>query len=178
MSRDDATLDKLRRVADYEARLRRTPVTRLLRRIGPTRAFARVYRWLGPAIDPWLMRRTDGRVASRFYGLPALLLTTTGRRSGQERTSPVLYVRDGDDFVVVGTNFGQQHHPAWTTNLLAHPEGSIEVGPERLSVTSELVAEDWERLWQHFVEVYPGYQIYLGRTGGRKPRMFRLHPTN
>ena len=79
--------------------------------------------------------------------------------------------------MVVGTNFGQRHHPGWTANLLAHPDASIEVGPERLSVTGELVDEaTWERLWPRFVAVYPGYANYLTRCAPRKPRMFRLRP--
>ena len=90
---------------------------------------------------------------------------------------PLIYVRDGDDFVVVGTNFGQRHHPGWTANLMAHADASIEVGPERLPVTGELVDQaTWERLWPRFVAIYPGYANYLTRCAPRKPRMFRLHP--
>jgi len=64
--------------------------------------------------------------------------------------------------MVVGTNFGQRHHPGWMANLLAHPDASIEVGPEQLSVTGELVDQaTWERLWPRFVAVYPGYANYL-----------------
>ena len=90
---------------------------------------------------------------------------------------PPIYVRDGDDFMVVGTNFGQRHHPGWTANLLAHPDASIEVGPERLPVTGELADQaTWERLWPRFVAIYPGYANYLTRCAPRKPRMFRLRP--
>lgn len=174
----DDTAARLVRVAQFEAARRATPVTRLLLVAGKTRGFARVYRVLGPAVDPWILHRSKGKVASRVYGLPALLLTTVGHRSGQSRTSPLLYVRDGDDFVVVGTNFGQHHHPGWTANLLAHPEADIEVGPERLAVTAVLAdPPTWERLWPCFVALYPGYADYLGRSGGRTPRMFVLQPT-
>lgn len=173
----DTTAARLERVARFEAARRTTPVTRLLLVVGKTRGFARLYRVLGPMVDPWIMHRSRGRVASRVYGLPALLLTTVGRRSGQPRVSPLLYVRDGDDFAVVGTNFGQHHHPAWTANLLARPEAEIEVGPERLAVRAQLADEPtWQRLWPRFVAVYPGYASYLGRTGGRTPRMFVLRP--
>ena len=172
---DDTRAARLERVAECEVARRATPVTRLLSAVGKTRGFARVYRVLGPAVDPWILRRSKGWIASRVYGLPALLLTTVGRRSGQPRVSPLLYVRDGDDFVVVGTNFGQHHQPAWTANLLARPEAEIEVGPERLAVKAEPAdAPTWERLWPRFVAVYPGYASYLGRTGGRTPRMFVL----
>lgn len=174
---DDTTAARLGRVAEFEAARRATPVTRLLLTVGKTRGFARVYRALGPAVDPWALRRSRGKLASRVYGLPALLLTTIGRRSGEPRVSPLLYIRDGDDFVVVGTNFGQRHHPAWTANLIARPDAEIEVGPERLAVTGELVDDaDWQRLWPRFVSVYPGYAGYLQRAGGRTPRMFALRP--
>jgi hypothetical protein len=73
------------------------------------------------------MRKTHGQIISRWYGLPALLLATTGAKSGQRRVQPLVYVRDGRDFAIVGTNFGQTHHPAWTANLLAHPAGQREL---------------------------------------------------
>jgi deazaflavin-dependent oxidoreductase (nitroreductase family) len=174
---DDTTAGRLHRVDEFEAGLRQTPLTRILRELGQTKGFATIYRRLGPRIDPWIFRRSRGRVASRLYGLPALLLTTTGRRSGLTRVSPLLYLRDGRDFAVVGTNFGQHHHPAWTANLLARPEAQIEVGAEQLPVVA-MPADDatWRRLWPRFVEMYPAYQAYLERTGGRQPRMFILHP--
>jgi deazaflavin-dependent oxidoreductase (nitroreductase family) len=169
--------DKLQRVAEFEQGRKTTAITRLLKRIGPTRTFAAVYKRLGPAVDPWLMRKTHGQLISRWYGLPALLLATTGAKSGQRRVQPLMYIRDGHDFAIVGTNFGQTHHPAWTGNLLAHPEAEVEVGPVTLAVTAELAdSETWQRLWPNFVAVYPGYASYLSRTGGRKPRMFVLQP--
>jgi len=167
--------DSLEKIAAAEARLRATPMTRALRVIGRTRLFARVYRVLGPMIDPWLMRRTN--LIGRLYGLPALLLTTVGAKSGARRTSPLLYVREGAAFAVVGTNFGQSHHPAWTANLLANPNAEIEVWSQHVNVHAEPAPpQDWDRLFDRFVEMYPGYRDYLGRCGGRKPRLFLLRP--
>lgn len=167
--------EKLQRVADYERGLR-PAVPRVIRAVGRTRAFAAFYRRYGPMADPWLFRKTQGRAAIRL-GFPVLLLTSTGARSGLPRVMPLVYVRDGDDFVVVGTNFGQRHHPGWTANLMAHADASIEVGPERLPVTGELVDRAaWERLWPQFVAIHPGYANYLIRCAPRTPRMFRLHP--
>ncbi|MBM3462767.1 MAG: nitroreductase family deazaflavin-dependent oxidoreductase [Armatimonadetes bacterium] len=167
--------DSLEKIAAAEARLRVTPMTRVLRVIGRTRAFARIYRVIGPIIDPWLMRRSD--LIGRLYGLPTLLLTTVGAKSGARRTSPLLYVRDGEAFAVVGTNFGQFHHPAWTANLLANPNAEIEVWSQQVNVHAEQVqAQEWDRLFGRFVEIYPGYRDYLGRCGGRKPRLFLLRP--
>ena len=127
---------QLRRVAAYEQRLRRTPLTGLLRVLAPTRPFAAFYRRVGPRLDRFLIRASSGRVASRLYGLPVLLLSSTGAKSGQTRTTPLLYVRDGVDFAVAGTNFGHPAHPGWTANLLATPAAAIEIGPERIRVTA------------------------------------------
>jgi len=167
--------EKLQRIAAYE-RGRRKTVPGVIRSAGRTRAWAAFYRRYGPKADPWLLRKTQGRAALRI-GFPELLLTTTGAKSGLPRVMPLIYVRDGDDFVVVGTNFGQRHHPGWTANLLAHADASIEVGPEQLPVTGELADQaTWERLWPRFVAIYPGYADYLTRCAPRKPRMFRLRP--
>jgi hypothetical protein len=81
---------QLGRVAAYEQRLRRTPLTALLRVLAPTRPFAAFYRRVGPRLDRFLIRASAGRVASRLYGLPVLLLSTTGAKSGQKRTTPLL----------------------------------------------------------------------------------------
>jgi deazaflavin-dependent oxidoreductase (nitroreductase family) len=170
-----AALDRVDRL---EASLAPTTLTsRLLRKIGPKPWFAAFYRRFGPLVDPWLLRKTGGRIATKIYGFPALLLVTTGSRSGQERTSPLLYARDGDDFLIVGTNFGTKNHPAWTGNLLAHPEARIVVGEDTLAVSAELVdPATFERLWPRFVAVYGGYDDYLKRLTHRSPRMFRLKP--
>jgi len=166
--------EKLQRIADHERGLKTIP--RAIQSAGRTRAFAAFYRRYGPKADPWLFRKTRGRAALRL-GFPELLLTTTGAKSGLSRTMPLIYLRDGDDFMVVGTNFGQRHHPGWTANLLACPDASIVVGPERLPVTGELADQaTWERLWPRFVAIYPGYTNYLTRCAPRKPRMFRLRP--
>jgi len=109
--------------------------------------------------------------------MPALILDTIGARSGLPRSSALLDVRDGNDVVVVGTNFGQFRHPAWTANLVVHPDAEIEVGAVRLAVESELADQPtWDRLWPQFCAIYPGYADYLERCGDRIPRLFVLHP--
>lgn len=167
----------LARVATYEHSVRPGAVTSLLRRLGRTRGFARVYRVVGPKVDPQLAKIADGKVIAKVYGFPVLLLQSTGAKSGLPRQSPLLYVRDGDDFVVVGTSFGQPRHPFWTANLLAQPEAAVTVGPVEVAVSAEQVDEaTWARLFPRFVEVYPGYADYMERRGGLVPRMFLLHP--
>lgn len=173
---NDELESALARVADYEASLvRDTMANRLFRKIGPTKPFIALYRRLGPKIDPWLMRTTGGRIATRVYGFPALLLLTTGAKTGQPRTTPLLYARDGADFLIVGTNFGTEHHPAWTGNLMKTPAAAIVIGEDTLPVEAELVDDaTFARVWPRFTAVYEGYDTYLERLTHRKPRMFRL----
>lgn len=174
---DEALRQALARIAAGEAATRGTLMTRMLAKVGPTKPFIAVYRRLGPKIDPWLMRTTGGRIATHVYGFPALLLITTGAKTGQSRTSPLLYARDGDDFLVVGTNFGTEHHPAWTSNLLKTPTARIAIGHDTLDVRAQQVDEaTFQRIWPRFTAVYPGYDDYLKRLTHRTPRMFRLEP--
>jgi deazaflavin-dependent oxidoreductase (nitroreductase family) len=128
-------------------------------------------------IDPKIRDLREGRVMAAVYGFPILALHTTGAKSGQPRLSPLVYVRDGDDVMLIGTNFGQPKHPGWTANLLAHPDAAVEIGPETLAVRAELVDEEtWARMFPSFVAVYPGYADYMVRRGHLVPRMFRLVP--
>lgn len=167
----------LQRIALQEQTIKSTLMQRFLRKVGPTRAFAEVYRRLGPAIDPWLMRVSKGSVARDVYGFPALLLLSTGAKSGQKRTSPLMYARDGADFLVVGTNFGTENHPAWTANLRKTPEAEIVVGAEVVPVIAEQLDEPtFQAFWPRFTVLYPGYESYLARLTDRRPRMFRLRP--
>ncbi|GAB3872288.1 hypothetical protein GCM10027610_137470 [Dactylosporangium cerinum] len=94
---------------------------RILKRLGHRPWFAAAARRV-VRLDRWLQRRSKGRIVPiNAAGVNTLLLTTTGRRSGQPRSQPLLFVRDGGDFIVIGSNWGQAHHPAWTSNLLADP---------------------------------------------------------
>ena len=164
-------------VAAFEARVHARPLTRLMRRLGRTAGFAKVYSRVGPVIDPKIRDLKDGRVMAAVYGFPILALHSTGAKSGQPRDSMLVYVRDGDDVMLIGTNFGQPKHPGWTANLLAHPDAAVEIGPVRLAVHAEMVdAATWEQMFPRFVAVYPGYANYLGRREGLTPRMFRLTP--
>jgi deazaflavin-dependent oxidoreductase (nitroreductase family) len=168
---------QLDRVAAHEARVSTGPLTRVMRRLGRTAGFSKVYSKVGPVIDPKIRDLRDGRVMAAVYGFPILTLHTTGAKSGQPRLSPLVYVRDGDDVMLIGTNFGQPKHPGWTANLLAHPDAVVQVGPEHLAVRAELVDEPtWQRMFPSFVAVYPGYANYMERRAGLVPRMFRLVP--
>jgi len=168
---------RLRRIAEHEARVRSNPLTAATRQLSRTAAFAAVYRRIGPKVDPSLMKIRDGRFLAGLYGFPFLTLHSTGARSGLPRESPLLYVRDGHDVMLLGTNFGQAKHPAWTANLLAHPACAVVIGPERLDCVAELCDDQtWTALFPRFEAVYPGYAGYLERRGELVPRMFRLRP--
>lgn len=131
-------------------------------------------------IDGWIYRRSNGRFSLSHLGrrpaLQTLLLTTTGRKSGQPRSTPVLYMEDGDGLVVVGSNFGKDKHPAWTSNLLANPDATAQVHETTKPVRARLASEEEkQRLWPRLLEVYPPWQAYTGRTD-RTFRAFFLEP--
>lgn len=114
-----------------------------------------------------LFRLTRGRVGGRIGNdLPVLLLTTTGRKSGKARTTPLLYVEDGGRYVIVASVGGAPKHPAWYLNLQADPSATIEVGRRSLAVRAETAEEPEERarLWQALTQMYPTYDAYQART--------------
>ncbi|MEU7908866.1 nitroreductase/quinone reductase family protein [Actinoplanes sp. NPDC049118] len=151
--------------------------TALLRRLGNQRWFAALGRLVTP-LDRRLYRLTDGRwsVVGR-HELPSLLLTTTGRKSGLPRTQPLLYATDGDGYIVVGSNWGQAHHPAWSTNLIARPAARVTLGGREFDVDAALTAgAERERLWELVQRIWPGYAAYARRAEGREIRIFRLTP--
>jgi F420H(2)-dependent quinone reductase len=121
---------------------------------------------------------TNGKVGGRIAGGPVLLLTTTGRKSGREHTAPLLYLRDGEDVVVVASNGGTASHPAWWLNLKANPEATVEVGDRKVGVWAEEAgSEERNRLWPELVEMYGGYEDYRRRTDREIPVVI-LHPVN
>lgn len=132
-------------------------------------------RWTGKLNVP-LYRLSGGRLGGRINEAPVLLLTTTGRKSGQERTAPVVYLADGDDLVVIGSNAGHNRTPAWSLNLKANPDAEVEVGRERRSVRAR-VAEGEERadLWRKHNVQYSGFDEYEARTD-RDIALFVLEP--
>jgi deazaflavin-dependent oxidoreductase (nitroreductase family) len=150
---------------------------RLLSKFAATRPGSRVVRALMP-LDRWVLVRSTGRrTILGPFGIPVLLLETTGRKSGLQRISPLLFSRDVDSVIVVGSNFGQAHHPAWTGNLIANPTGVVVVGGRRIPVTATLLeGAEAETAYQRMIEVTEAYSAYRGRTD-RQIRVFRLTPT-
>jgi deazaflavin-dependent oxidoreductase (nitroreductase family) len=116
-------------------------------------------------------RASGGRVGRRFRGgPPMLLLDTTGARSGRRRTTPLVYVRDGERIVLVASKGGAPRNPAWFHNLYANPDTDVQIGSRRLAVRAR-VADDaeHERLWPKALETYAGYAEYQRRTARRIP---------
>jgi len=121
-------------------------------------------------------RLSCGRVGGKVGGGPVLLLTTTGRKSGQPRTAPVLYLADDGRYVVINTNAGNQKTPAWSLNLKANPDAEVEVGRRRSKVRAR-IAEGEERtaLWRRHMEQYSGWDYYESKLD-REITVFVLEP--
>jgi deazaflavin-dependent oxidoreductase (nitroreductase family) len=116
-----------------------------------------------------LYRLTGGKVANRMGKAPILLLTLAGRKSGKRRTTPLLYGRDGDNYVVIASMGGAPKHPAWYHNLQGQ-EAEIQVGRKRLRVRArDAEGEERERLWALMVSLYPPYDDYQTKTERRIP---------
>lgn len=132
-------------------------------------------RWTGKLNIP-LYRISGGRIGGRINRAPVLLLTTTGRKSGQQRTAPVVYLADGENLVVIGSNAGHNRTPAWSLNLKANPDAEVEIGRKRRQVRAR-VAEGEERtdLWSKHNDQYSGFDEYEARTD-RDIALFVLEP--
>jgi deazaflavin-dependent oxidoreductase (nitroreductase family) len=122
------------------------------------------------AVHQFLYQRSDGRIGHRILGTPTLLLRTTGRRSGARRTNALVYVGDGDDYVVVASKGGDDHPPAWLLNLEAEQNVEVQVGRQRRPATARVVDhedQDFERLWRLVNDNnsgrYDGYQAKTER---------------
>jgi deazaflavin-dependent oxidoreductase (nitroreductase family) len=123
-----------------------------------------------------LYRLSGGRIGGRFGRGPVLVLTTTGRKSGQPRTTTVLYAKDGDRLVVVGSNTGSEQPPAWALNLAATPRATVQIGRQRRQVrATELGGRERERLWELMNDLYGGFERYTHRTD-REFKVFALEP--
>jgi len=127
------------------------------------------WRWFTRLHD-FAYRKSGGRIGGSLMGIPMLLLTTTGRRSGLPRTSPLACLRDGDDWVIVASNDGQDHDPAWWLNLRAEPDAVAQIGSEVRRVRAHRAdATERERLWPRLTQLNPRYTHYAGKTAREIP---------
>lgn len=117
--------------------------------------------------NTWLFRATGGKLGARFMrGAPVLLLTTIGRKSGQPRVAPLIYLQDGDRLVLVASKGGMSHHPLWYRNLEANPDVEVELpGTGKLPMRATRATEEEKALlWPRLLEIYPDYADYQART--------------
>jgi deazaflavin-dependent oxidoreductase (nitroreductase family) len=124
-----------------------------------------------------LYRYSGGRLGGKVKGAPVLLLDHVGRKTGQSRTAPVLYLRDGEDLVIVASRSGSDATPAWYLNLMANPSTEVQVGSQRRAVHARnATAEETDRLWPRLVEMFGDFDVYQGRTERQIPVVI-LSPT-
>lgn len=144
------------------------PYTRTEERIGKV-----AVRWMS-VLNTWAYRLTGGRLGGRFlYGAPVLLLISKGRKSGAPRTAPLLYLKDGERYVLVASKGGMSHHPDWYLNLEANPDCEIEIGRDRLPMRARRATADEKRaVWGPLVKMYPDYETYQQRTTRDIPVLF------
>ena len=110
-------------------------------------------------------RETDGEVGYLWNGATALLLTTTGRKTGESRTSPLIFARDGDDYLVVASMGGAPQHPSWYLNITANPDAEIQVKGDVIPVRARTASdEEKPRLWKVVTAQWPNYDVYQTRT--------------
>jgi deazaflavin-dependent oxidoreductase (nitroreductase family) len=119
----------------------------------------------------YLYRATHGLIGHHVPGLPPmLLLDHVGAKSGTKRTAPLLYIRDGDDVVIVASKGGYRKHPAWFHNLNANPDTTVQIGSERRAVHARVATPDErDRLWPRAVKAYGDYARYQERTDREIP---------
>jgi deazaflavin-dependent oxidoreductase (nitroreductase family) len=130
-------------------------------------------RWLLKLITTihrFVYTKSGGRIGGRLAGRQMLLLTHVGRRSGETRVAPLLYVSDGSRFVVAASNAGDDRAPAWWLNLKAKPDAVVQAGRERVSVRArEVHGDEEDRLWRLLSESYGPYRRYREKTSRRIP---------
>lgn len=132
---------------------------------------------LAPPIDKAVIPRTKGRLSTA--GIDKVgLVTSTGAKSGQPRTHPLALFESGDGLLAIGSNYGRPHHPAWSANLLANPECTVEFkGPPRRYRAELITGDARAAAWETAVDFYAGFENYRINCAPREIRVFRLIPT-
>ncbi|WP_017241025.1 nitroreductase family deazaflavin-dependent oxidoreductase [Streptomyces sp. SS] len=148
---------------------------RIMQKVSSTRTFARIAPHVIPAMDRTVHRMTRGKVLLSARMLPGVILTARGARTGQPRVTPLACMPEPDGgWLLIGSNFGRPGHPAWTANLLAHPEADVNWRGEDVPVRARLLAgEERAAAWQAALRFWPPYATYQARVE-REIRLFRL----
>jgi deazaflavin-dependent oxidoreductase (nitroreductase family) len=155
--------------AGADSRLKRTAVS-----LSSSQRFARVAPYFVPQLDRMLHRVSGGRLSLGGSTVPSLMLTTIGAKTGQVRQTPLATMPDGASWYVVGSNYGRADHPAWTANLLAHPDTEITYKASTHRVHAHLLSpQEKAEIWPKLLHFWPAYETYTERSG-RDLRVFRL----
>jgi deazaflavin-dependent oxidoreductase (nitroreductase family) len=153
------------------------PAQRALRRLAASGPGSWLFAHVMHHFDRTVYRATGGRhtSSSLLSGLPVVMLTTTGARTGVRRSVPVIGFSTDDGFVVIASNWGQGAHPGWYHNLRAHPEGEVTVdGVTRRFRAVEAQGEMRARIWREGLRVFPGWSHYERQVSGRSIGVFAL----
>jgi deazaflavin-dependent oxidoreductase (nitroreductase family) len=151
----------------------------MILKTAPTRPMTWLYTRIQRPMDEVVYRVTRGRatLSSLLAGLPVIMLTTTGARSGEPRTVPLVAIPDGDRLIVVASNYGGRRHPAWYHNLRAHPDATVSVrGHTREVQARELSGAERDACFQRAVRTYPGFVTYRERATERSIPVLLLEP--
>ena len=117
------------------------------------------------AIGTYLYKISGGKIGGRLPGLEVLLLTTTGRKTGKKRTTPLGYFEDQGSYIIIGSNAGFDTHPAWFHNLSQNPRVIVEVGDQKMQAEAEVVTpEKRDSLWAKLIKLSPWYANYEKKT--------------
>jgi deazaflavin-dependent oxidoreductase (nitroreductase family) len=155
------------------------PFHRLVRRMAATRLMAKINGLIQQPLDRLVYRLTGGATTASSWlgGVEITMLTTTGAKTGKPRTLPVLGLPDGDETILIASNFGRPRNPSWYHNLRANPHATIVVdGISREVVAHELEGSDRERDYRRGEEIYPGFTHYPRWAAGRQIPVLRLKP--
>ena len=155
-------------------------VQRGVRRFASSGPGAWVFSRAAHHLDRPLYRASKGKytVAALIAGLPILMLTTVGAKSGKRRTVPVLGLPTSEGLAVIASNFGQERNPAWFHNLSKDPRAQVGVGERVREVRAiEVEGERRARIWQDGLKIYPGFSQYERRASHRRIHVFVLEPT-
>ena len=149
---------------------------RVVQKVSSTRGFAKVAPHVIPALDRAVHRITRGKVLLSAQMLPGVILTSTGARSGLPRRTPLACMPedDGRTWILIGSNFGREGHPAWTANLLAHPDAEVSWKGADIPVRARLLqGEERTAAWKELLAFWPPYATYQARVE-REIRIFRI----
>jgi deazaflavin-dependent oxidoreductase (nitroreductase family) len=148
---------------------------RLVLRLGHKTLFGAVVRHFGARFDRVIYRATRGRFSPTATVAPVLLLTTTGRRTGRARTTPVMYIRAGENYVVSSEDVGQRRPAAWPLNLGANAAATVQLGGVKINCRARRLSDaEADIYWPRLLEIWPAHETYRQRSGTR--HTFLLEP--